>query len=212
MVRTTDREGGPIHVQGENDRTLCGIPYRAEWDFAIHDDDFSVSCLRCRRILSKAAAGWIKRALAGPPRLLILACSASKAAHAAPAIELYQGPLYRILRGAWRDGAEVAVWILSAAHGLIPGDRVLQPYDRRLTASRARHLAPQVRQVLQDDVARQGPYAEAYIELGRDYQAALPAEAELRALLGCAVRYGEGAIGKRGQALKAWLRQGQDDE
>lgn len=142
-------------------------------------------------------------------RLLILACSARKQPTPAPALLLYDGPLYRILRGAWRDGAaEVAVWILSAEHGLIPAGRELTPYDRRMTTGRARVLAPQVRQVL-DDVAGQGPYAECYVELGRDYLPALPGEEELRAILGCPVQYGQGSIGRRGGALKAWLRQGE---
>lgn len=144
-----------------------------------------------------------------PPRLLILACSARKKAGPAPAVQLYDGHLYRVLRAALRAGAEVEVWILSAEHGLIPADRTLDVYDRRMTAGRARELAPQVRQVL-DDVARQGPYQECYVELGRDYLPALPAEEELRALLGCPVRYGQGAIGVRGQALKRWLGQGFD--
>lgn len=61
MVRTTDREGGPVHIQGENERTLCGIPYRAEWDFEIHEDASSVTCRRCREILDKRAT----RAAAG---------------------------------------------------------------------------------------------------------------------------------------------------
>lgn len=56
MVRTTDREGGAVHVQGENDRTLCGIPYRLEWDFEIHEDASSVTCRRCRKILDQRAA------------------------------------------------------------------------------------------------------------------------------------------------------------
>lgn len=66
MVRTTDREGGPVHVQrNDEDRTLCGIPYRVEWDFAIHDDASSVTCLRCRKMLSKATAGTERAVKAG---------------------------------------------------------------------------------------------------------------------------------------------------
>ena len=46
-----------IHVQGEytSKITLCGIKTnRAEWDFEIHEDARSVSCVRCKRILHRA--------------------------------------------------------------------------------------------------------------------------------------------------------------
>ena len=42
-----DRSRHTTHVQGENDRTLCGIPYGPNWDFEAHDNADSVSCKRC---------------------------------------------------------------------------------------------------------------------------------------------------------------------
>ena len=81
-------------------------------------------------------------------RLLVLACSARKRPDAGPlpAVERYDGPAYRVLRKylrATRD-AGLAVRILSARHGLIRGDEPVADYDQRLTAARARELAPAV--------------------------------------------------------------------
>lgn len=52
-IKATQREGigGPCHIQGKNNWTLCGIPYREWWDF-----DYGVPinvCLRCANKITK---------------------------------------------------------------------------------------------------------------------------------------------------------------
>ena len=61
----------------------------------------------------------------------LIACSAKKLPHAAPAAELYQGQAFKLARAlAARDASRWA--ILSAKHGLVEPDTVIEPYDYAL--------------------------------------------------------------------------------
>ena len=63
--------------------------------------------------------------------LYLIACSAAKLGHAAPAAQLYTGQAFRLaMAAAERAGADVI--ILSALHGAVSPTRELQPYDRAL--------------------------------------------------------------------------------
>ena len=63
--------------------------------------------------------------------LYLIACSAAKLGHAAPAAQLYTGQAFRLaMAAAERAGADVI--ILSALHGAVSPSRELQPYDRAL--------------------------------------------------------------------------------
>ena len=68
--------------------------------------------------------------------LIIMACSATKGRHAAPAMDLYQGVMYSTFR-ANAPAARPAVVILSAKHGFIEAVRVIEPYEQRMTEARA---------------------------------------------------------------------------
>ncbi len=69
-----------------------------------------------------------------PPRLLILACSATKAAgEELTARDRYQGPLWQTLRVADPDGSKAFVCFLSARFGLGDARDMLPYYDRVLT-------------------------------------------------------------------------------
>lgn len=62
----------------------------------------------------------------------LVGCCAEKLDKAAPAHELYRSPLFRLsLAHAKRMTGEV--FVLSALHGLVPLDRVLEPYDLALS-------------------------------------------------------------------------------
>ncbi|CAM2198423.1 DUF6884 domain-containing protein (plasmid) [Paraburkholderia kururiensis] len=65
--------------------------------------------------------------------LVILACSGPKLPYAAPALELYQGVMYSTFRAHVRPEAFPDVMILSALHGFIRGDAVIEPYDLTLS-------------------------------------------------------------------------------
>lgn len=62
------------------------------------------------------------------PDVILVGCSGSKLDHAAPARDLYTSPLFRAAR-AYAE-AKGGPWaILSALHGLVLPDQILEPYD-----------------------------------------------------------------------------------
>ena len=77
-----------------------------------------------------------------PPRLLILACSATKATgEGLTARDRYQGPLWQTLRAIDPDGSKTFVCFLSAKFGLGDARSVLPHYDRVLTDADADCMA-----------------------------------------------------------------------
>lgn len=67
----------------------------------------------------------------------IVACSKTKLNHAAPARELYTSQLFRAAR-AYCEATYDRWLILSALHGLVEPDQVIEPYDvtlARMTAA-----------------------------------------------------------------------------
>jgi hypothetical protein len=70
-------------------------------------------------------------ALGRPVRLGLVGCAKTKRAEASPARTLYKSPLFvAALAHAERNCDET--FIVSAAHGLLPLDETVQPYDRSL--------------------------------------------------------------------------------
>jgi len=64
-------------------------------------------------------------------RVALIGCSKEKLDHAAPARELYTGQLFRAAR-AYAEATCDEWLILSAKHGLVGPDTVLEPYDTTL--------------------------------------------------------------------------------
>lgn len=142
------------------------------------------------------------------PRLLIMACSATKADHPARAIDLYDGPAFRTLRAWMRNVPEseikdLAVWILSAEHGLIPWDCELEPYDRRMTMARAEELRLSVTEKLAALVI-QLETSEVFLMMGRVY---LHAVGHSTWAGRTPIDAPPGGIGKKLGSLSRWLRE-----
>ncbi|MBO0802834.1 MAG: hypothetical protein J2P25_07135 [Nocardiopsaceae bacterium] len=101
-------------------------------------------------------------AASGPltSKLVIAGCSRRKAdtQRPVPALELYQGGSIPWLRA--RTGGDprlrARINVLSAAHGLVPADRPLLPYDRQMDPERAAELTAGVTAVLARDWASTG--------------------------------------------------------
>jgi hypothetical protein len=134
--------------------------------------------------------------------LLIVSCSARKRTDPGllPAIERYDGPVFRVLRKArrqeyWPEG--LAVLILSAELGLIEAQQAIPWYERRMTTVRAAELKAPVGRALAGRLSHAGAI---FVNMGRVYRAVLP---ELPPL----AVYAEGGIGQRSAQMKAWLRQ-----
>lgn len=63
----------------------------------------------------------------------LLPCCGKKLQHAAPARDLYASPWFRLMR-QWIEQQGLPWGIVSARHGLVMPDAVLEPYEQRLTA------------------------------------------------------------------------------
>lgn len=104
-------------------------------------------------------------------RLVVLGCSARKLQvdGTLPAITLYDGPAFRVLRSFLRDyrwPAALSIAVLSAKYGIIGGLSHIKTYDQRMTSAQAVELARTVSKTLQD-----WSYSHYRIDLvlGQDY-------------------------------------------
>jgi hypothetical protein len=66
-------------------------------------------------------------------RVVLISCGKQKAAVALPARELYTSPLFKMSLAWARKQHPDDIFILSAKHGLIPLDKVVAPYEYKLT-------------------------------------------------------------------------------
>jgi hypothetical protein len=67
-------------------------------------------------------------------QLVIIPCGSAKLDHAAPAAELYTGSMFLdALRTARTMTTDENIRILSAKHGLVRLDHVLEPYEMKMT-------------------------------------------------------------------------------
>lgn len=110
----------------------------------------------------------------------VIPCGAGKLDHAAPAAELYTGTMFRhtyenvakMAAGDRAAGHEVRILILSALHGLLEVDQVVEPYELKMgaagsvTAERIREQATALGMGWGDD--DEGP-GEVYALLPRPY-------------------------------------------
>jgi hypothetical protein len=139
-------------------------------------------------------------------RLLILACSERKIPTCVPqpALQRYDGPAFRVLRRYLRKGpvSSLAIYILSAAYGLIGSEVAIADYDRRMTAQRANELRPATVAKLQT-ILQQGRFREVFICAGRTYRIALTGIDQC----GTPVCWATRGLGGRLTELRDWLRE-----
>jgi hypothetical protein len=142
-------------------------------------------------------------------RLLIVSCSRAKRPDlgSLPAIDRYDGPVFRLLRKARAAGllGNVEVMILSAKHGLIPADWMIRDYDQVMTPARAAELAGSVSVELWRWVGRHEDCTDAFVNLGQAYMAAIAGFDEWCLRRGIIVTRAAGGIGERLAQTKAWL-------
>jgi len=126
-------------------------------------------------------------------RALILSCSKSKKKFHGPAIEIYDGPAFRVVRKFLEKNDGIDIFILSAKYGLIDGSTMIKPYDLKLTATKAKELAVTIEEKLESIVTR---YEDVAVFGGSVYK-------EL--LRGYGFHMFEGRIGEQLSKLKEWL-------
>lgn len=108
-------------------------------------------------------------------QLLVLSCSHVKrdSGCALPAIDVYDGPAYQVLRKYLREHdwpVDLSVGILSAEHGLLGGLEPIEVYDRRMTQDRAMALRSQCQETLSNWAKG---HSQVHLSLGRDYLPAI---------------------------------------
>jgi len=147
-------------------------------------------------------------------RLLILSCSQRKRHQEGflPAIERYDGPLFRVLRryreardtGNRNTESEPDIYILSAEFGLISAEHPVPVYEHRMTRQRAQVLRPGVTDKLRHLLNGASRYRELFICLGREYWPVLEGW-EAFVPQDMAVHVARGSIGMRQSQLYDWL-------
>lgn len=141
-------------------------------------------------------------------RLLILKCSAAKRGgpEPTPAIDRYDGPLWRVLRSYVREqpmfAADLSIYGLSAEFGLIHGSQPIPHYDRTMAPERADELRPQVLRAF-CGLAAEG-YAGICLGVSERYLRAMSGWERL-VPAGVEVTLTDGAMGEKLGQLRAWL-------
>jgi len=140
--------------------------------------------------------------------LMIIPCSKRKCDSVGSmiaAIDLYDGPFYRIIRKTFREQGELNnldIKILSAKYGLISSYEHIAYYDQKMTANRAKELATSIKNILTNQLQR-NDYREIFINVGKSYMLALePCSYMLNSEN---VIYAHGMIGERMRQLKIWM-------
>lgn len=135
--------------------------------------------------------------------LLIISCSKTKKdLQNTPAIELYDGPVYRMLRN--RSKRPLDIKIISAKYGLIDSEDHISNYDQVMTFKRAFELQHHIsEEILQ--LVLHNSYRQIFVNLGEIYMLALDRTTirfldEHRNTI-----FASGPIGKRLHQLKEWL-------
>lgn len=141
--------------------------------------------------------------------LLIMACSGRKLPTAGliPAIDRYDGVNFRVLKKAQREGyfpSNLDILIISAKHGLIKPETLIENYDIRMTNKRSLELRDSVSQSLDKHLSN-NQYLEIFLNLGKDYLKTISNSKNLTEFSGDLV-VGEGRIGQKMAQMKAWIR------
>lgn len=143
-----------------------------------------------------------------PTSLVILGCSQRKnqTSRMLPAIDRYDGPVFRVLRKHTREAAEDAanVCILSGRFGLIPGKHLVPRYDRQLPrddeGTLRRRVERQVKKTL-DEIQPE----RLFVSVGCGYWPLLE-EPLSREIAASKLLVANGGIGGRASQLAHWLR------
>lgn len=141
---------------------------------------------------------------------LLLACSKRKriVSGSVPALDLYDGGAYRLVRKLRRERGlpdGLYILILSARYGLLKAEESIEQYDQLMDVARAEALRATASARL-DDWLREVAPARMYVDLGRTYRLAIASSREYRLLLQeGSVEAAEGPPGVRQGQLRDWL-------
>ena len=135
--------------------------------------------------------------------LLIMSCSKTKKhLDNVPAMQLYDGQAYRVIRKNSAENLEIL--IISAKYGFLRSTDIISYYDQVMTVSRAAGMRKEVSAGIMNIVSG-GNFRRIFISLGFPYNLAVSGE-----LMGFLdenfhLQVAHGPIGKRLHQLKEWL-------
>lgn len=99
----------------------------------------------------------------------LVACAKTKLCVPAPARDLYQSALFK-RASAYCDRTYDRWYILSAKHGLLQPDRVIEPYDKTLKTMRKEERQRWADMVFEQISAANPPDATYYFHAGQRYR------------------------------------------
>jgi len=136
-------------------------------------------------------------------KLLVISCSKTKKRiYNSPAIEVYDGPYYRVLRKS--NNQNVDILIISAKYGAIDSNQTISYYDLKMNKERAFELKDGVIEVLNKRLSSV-VYDEVFFELGGAYLDTIDLNPSLYPKT--KFIFDKGTIGIRLHNLKSWLMQ-----
>lgn len=139
--------------------------------------------------------------------LLIISCSKRKRSthEKRPAIDVYDGPVYRTLRKRINHirTIPVDICIISSKYGLIDANYEIESYDCKMTLNRALEQRTAILSAL-DGILQQRRYREIFINLGARYRLTL---GRVESVVGndTKITFSEGGIGQRTSQTLRWL-------
>ena len=146
----------------------------------------------------------------GTKRLLILSCSERKVEtrEDLPAIERYDGPLWRVLRSFLlrTSSTDLDIYVLSAEFGLIPADRLVPLYERKMTKERAKELHEST--ICQFKEIMKSRYTQLCLSLSQLYFNALLGWEQIVPLT-IDITITDGTLTTKQSQLKSWLAEQQ---
>ena len=137
-------------------------------------------------------------------RLLIISCSKRKKPGIAPAFELYDGVVFRMLKKMRETGeplGNINVLILSSKYGLVDSSCPIEYYDELLTDKRVCELLPLIERDLTAFIATHQP-REVYCCLGETYWSLIRDVLEYSNITHSNAK---GRIGEKLAELKKWI-------
>ena len=135
--------------------------------------------------------------------MIIMSCSRTKKRlDNVPAMELYDGQAYRVIRKSSPEHIEIL--IISAKYGLLRSTDIISYYDQAMTVSQAIGMSKEVSSGIKNTVSR-GDFKRIFISLGFPYSFAVSEE-----LMGFLdenfyLLVAHGPIGKRLHQLKEFI-------
>jgi hypothetical protein len=143
-------------------------------------------------------------------RCLIINCSKTKrnGEKKLPAIELYDGPAFRVIRSYLRNTPEKSrdldIFVLSAKYGLISGETGIEDYDELMTIEKSIQLNSRVLEKFSSIISME--YTEILILMSKTYLSAFKGyEQHIKPKVKLSLVVA--SEGRRLRILKAWLYQ-----